>query len=409
MKSWNEPAMPQLRSHGPVPQVHDTATDSLVSVPGIEGQVGLYVCGITPYDSTHLGHAATYLAFDILVRSWRDAGLEVTYVQNVTDVDDPLLERADATGVPWEDLARSEIARFQGDMEALRIIPPTHYVGVVDSMELVVDAVSAMVRDGSAYIVGTDVYADLQADPLMGSISHLAAAEMDHLFAERGGDPQVDEKRHPRDPLLWRGKRDGEPAWPGGDLGEGRPGWHIECAAIAQQNLQIPITVQGGGRDLIYPHHEMSMAHLRQRAGVKQPASSYVHTGLVGYQGEKMSKSRGNLVFVSALRNDGIPAEVIRLTLLAQHYRTDWEYDSSLLFHAAQRFHRWQHAAQSATAIDEGPAMAELRAAVATDINTPAALAVVDRWAARPDRGTEIVPLISSLLGIELASVPTSA
>ncbi|MFV0253680.1 MAG: cysteine--1-D-myo-inosityl 2-amino-2-deoxy-alpha-D-glucopyranoside ligase [Beutenbergiaceae bacterium] len=408
MKSWNEPGFAALPDRGPVPQVYDTATGLLVGAPGTDSTVGLYVCGITPYDSTHLGHAATYLAFDVLVRCWRDAGLEVKYVQNVTDVDDPLLERATATGVAWHDLAATEINRFRADMQALRVVPPTHYVGVVDSIELVVEAVSAMLRQGSAYVVGTDVYADLQSDPLVGSISQLSSAQMDQLFAERGGDPEVEGKRHPRDPLLWRGRRSGEPAWPGGDLGEGRPGWHIECAVIAQQNLQVPITVQGGGRDLIYPHHEMSIAHLRQTSGHTHPAHSYVHTGLVGYRGAKMSKSRGNLVFVSDLRGDGIPPDVIRLVLLNHHYRADWEYRSSQLFTAAQRWHRWRHAAQSTTDRDESAAITDLRRALATDLDTPSALAVVDRWAARADHGQQMVAAVSALLGIDLAVASTA-
>lgn len=404
MKSWNEPVVPRLSDSGPVPQVHDTASSSLVDIGGRDGAAGLYVCGITPYDSTHLGHAATYVAFDTLVRVWRDGGLDVTYVQNVTDVDDPLLERAQATGVSWEDLAATEIARFRGDMEALRVIPPTHYVSVIDSVPAVADAVSTMVRNGTAYVVGTDVYADLQADPQLGSIAHLSDPELDQLFAERGGDPQVPGKRHSRDPLLWRGHRDGEPAWLGGDLGEGRPGWHIECAVIAKQHLDLPFTVQGGGRDLIYPHHEMSIAHLRSISGHDVAASSFVHTGLVGYQGEKMSKSRGNLVFVSALLADGVPADVIRLVLLAQHYRTDWEYHSHQLFAAAQRWHRWCFAAQSATDADESAAINQLRQALANDLDTPAALAIVDDWAIRPGRGQMMAMAVEALLGIELMS-----
>ena len=402
MQSWNAPEVPTIEGQGIVPRVHDTASGGVRELSGVGGRVGLYVCGITPYDSTHLGHAATYVAFDTLNRAWRDAGLEVTYVQNVTDIDDPLLERASDTGVDWRELASSEIAKFRGDMAGLRVIPPAHYVSVVDSVDLVVTAVSEMLRTGSAYVVGDDVYADLAADTLVGSISHLEEAEMDTLFAERGGDPATPGKRHPRDPLLWRGRREGEPTWPGGDLGEGRPGWHIECAAIARANLEIPMTVQGGGYDLVYPHHEMSTSHLREVTGRQHPAEAFVHTGLVGYQGHKMSKSRGNLVFVSQLAADGIPADVVRLVLLAQHYRTDWEYSSPQLGAAARRWQRWLDAAHLAGDADESATIADLRAAIADDLNTPAAVAIVDAWAARPGRGRSVIAAVSALLGVEI-------
>jgi L-cysteine:1D-myo-inositol 2-amino-2-deoxy-alpha-D-glucopyranoside ligase len=400
--SWNAPEVPTIEGTGEVPRLHDTATGRLLELAGSDGRAGLYVCGITPYDSTHLGHAATYVAFDTLIRAWRDHGLAVTYVQNVTDVDDPLLDRANETGVEWRDLAETEIAKFRGDMEALRVIPPDHYVSVVDSIGLVAAAVTEMLRTGSAYVVGDDVYADLSADTLIGSISHLDGAEMDQLFAERGGDPDTPGKRHPRDPLLWRGRREGEPSWPGGDLGEGRPGWHIECAAIAKDHLGTPFTVQGGGYDLVYPHHEMSTSHLREITGRQHPAEAFVHTGLVGYQGHKMSKSRGNLVFVSQLAADGVPADVVRLTLLAQHYRTDWEYKTPQLYAAARRWQRWQDAAHLARDVDESATIAALRAAIADDLDTPRALAIVDEWASRPRRGTAVIAAVSALLGVEI-------
>ncbi len=402
MQSWSEPSIPDVEGEGVVPRVHDTASGELADLRGEDGVAGLYVCGITPYDSTHLGHAATYVAFDTLIRIWRDAGLEVAYVQNVTDVDDPLLERAEETGVDWHELAEAEISRFRGDMEALRVIPPTAYVSVVASVPQIVSGVSEMLRHGSAYVVDQDVYADLGADRLVGSVSHLDDAEMDALFAERGGDPQTPGKRHPRDPLLWRGHREGEPAWPGGDLGEGRPGWHIECAVIARDHLGVPFTVQGGGFDLVYPHHEMSTSHLRELTSQREPARAFVHTGLVGYQGHKMSKSRGNLVFVRTLLDDGVPADVIRLVLLAQHYRTDWEYTTTMLFAASRRWLRWSDAAHRAGDVDESGTIARLRAALADDLDTPAALAIVDEWASRPSRGRALVPAVAALLGIEL-------
>lgn len=402
MQSWSSPSVPEVPGEGEIPRLHDTATGELRPARGVAGRAGLYVCGITPYDSTHLGHAATYLAFDTLVRVWKDAGLFVGYVQNVTDIDDPLLERAEQTGVDWAQLAQTEIERFRGDMTALQIIPPDSYVGVVESIPEIAEAVARMLSTGAAYTVGEDVYADLSIDRFIGEVSGCSEAEMATLFAERGGDPDTPGKRDPLDPLLWRGRRDGEPAWPGGDLGPGRPGWHIECAVIARAHLRGPFTVQGGGSDLIYPHHEMSTSHLREITGTDEPIALFVHTGLVGYRGHKMSKSRGNLVFVSRLLADGVPPQVLRLALLAHHYRQDWEYSSADLFSASQRWLRWSEAASLTTEEDAAGDIAELRAALAHDLDTPSALEVVDAWAGGRRRPGGMVAAVHALLGVDL-------
>src|SRR6476620_786548 len=253
----------------------------------------MYVCGITPYDATHMGHAASYVAFDLLNRAWRDAGSEVSYVQNVTDVDDPLLERATATGVDWRDLAAEQVELFQTDMEALNVLAPDNYVGAVESIGLIVPEVERLVSMGLAYrVAGTngepdgDVYYDVEAAGkqstapdawALGSISHLGESARLELFAERGGDPGRVGKRQALDPLLWRVEREGEPSWPGGSLGPGRPGWHIECTVIALTLLGSTIEVQGGGNDLIFPHHECSAAHAEVLTGAKPFASHYVH------------------------------------------------------------------------------------------------------------------------------------
>lgn len=386
----------------------------------------LYVCGITPYDATHIGHAATYVAFDLLGRAWRDAGHTVVYASNVTDVDDPLLERATATGVDWRDLAIEQTALFAEDMTALGVIPPDTYLGAVETIDPVARAVVELIRIGAAYRVPLeagaggedpelgDVYADVSADPDFGQVSRFDAAVMDALFAERGGDPDRVGKRNRLDPLLWRRERPGEPSWDGGPLGTGRPGWHIECAVIARAALGLPFDVQGGGSDLLFPHHEMSTSHARllgdgDTHGVG--AATHVHAGLVAYQGEKMSKSRGNLVFVSRLRADGVEPMAIRLALLAHHYRTDWEWTETDLKTAQERFATWR----SAMSGNGGPAfedtLAEIRAALADDLDAPRALAAVDAWSelslagtAEPVEGAPgvVSRAVNALLGIRL-------
>ncbi|TDE90361.1 cysteine--1-D-myo-inosityl 2-amino-2-deoxy-alpha-D-glucopyranoside ligase [Occultella glacieicola] len=410
MQSWPAPRIPELPGRGPGLSLTDTATGARTE-PTDDGVGRLYVCGITPYDSTHLGHAFTYVTFDLIGRVWRDAGVDVRYAQNITDVDDPLLERATETGVDWRDLADDQVDLFRGDMAALRVIPPDHYVGVVESIGLVVDAVERLVEAGAAYRVDADVYADLSADAAFGGVGHLDHTQMDELFAERGGDPERPGKRHPLDPLLWRGRRDGEPHWDGRSLGEGRPGWHIECAAIAASHLGLPVTVQGGGTDLIFPHHEMSTSHLRllsNGTGGSEPIRAFVHSGLVGYQGHKMSKSRGNLVFVSALTADGVAPGAIRLTLLAHHYREDWEFTEADLAAGATRYQAWRSAAARPAADadpDRDPAsvLHALRAALADDLDTAAALAVVDAWA-RTGSAVDavVIDAVDALLGVDL-------
>ncbi len=353
MLTWPAPHVPRLPGEGPVVLVRESTTGELV--PAASGRTAtLYVCGITPYDATHLGHAATAVAFDVLNRAWRDAGLTVRYASNVTDVDDPLLERAAATGVDWRRLADEQIALYAQDMTALGVLPPDVYRGVVEALPDVVVAVEALLAAGAAYRVPTpeavadgtdrgDVYADLAADPDFGTIAGLDREMMLALAAERGGDPQRPGKRDPLDPLLWRRERPGEPAWDGGTLGRGRPGWHIECAVIARDGLGLPFDVQGGGSDLLFPHHEMSASHGRLLdAGMC--ARTHVHTGMVGLDGEKMSKSRGNLVMVSTLLAQGADPMAVRLALLAHRYRDDWEWSADQLAAADERLTTWRRA-----------------------------------------------------------------
>jgi L-cysteine:1D-myo-inositol 2-amino-2-deoxy-alpha-D-glucopyranoside ligase len=368
----------------------------------------LYVCGITPYDATHIGHAATYLAYDGLIRLWMDAGYDVDYVQNVTDVDDPLLERATATGVDWRDLAASQTDLFRGDMEALAIIPPTNYVAVTEMIDPTADAVKTLLDQGIAYYVDTDVYFDsatasVSAPWALGDESRLDRSTMLALSAERGGDPDRVGKRDPLDPLLWRGAREGEPSWET-VLGSGRPGWHIECAVIAEQHLTLPLTVQAGGSDLIFPHHEFTDGHAAALTGTPL-AQAYSHAGLVAYQGEKMSKSLGNLVLVSKLTASGVDPRAIRLSILAQTYRHDWEWTDAILTEGVQRLLRWSAWAESASdeASVETGLLANLRTTLSNDLDTPGAIRVVDAAIAAGTRATRVdVAAIDALLGVRL-------
>ena len=379
MHAWAAPDLPRLAGHGPPVHVHDTAA-ALVLPAAVQSTVRIYVCGITPYDATHLGHAATYVAFDVLNRALRDRGHDVRYVQNVTDVDDPLLERAGETGRDWQELATEQIALFRDDMAWLRVVPPDRLVGVVESMPLVSDFVDRLRTAGATYELDGDLYFPVKADPRFGDISHLDRADMLALFAERGGDPDRPGKKDPLDCVLWQRARPGEPAWDGA-VGRGRPGWHVECAAMALEFLGDGLDVQGGGSDLLFPHHEMSASEAHVATGTWPFARAYVHAGMVGLDGEKMSKSKGNLVFVSGLRSDQVEAPAVRLGLLADHYRADRDWTPVLLSSAQARLGRWRRA----VAASAGPAalglLADVRQHLANDLDTPAAVAAVDRWA----------------------------
>ncbi len=365
----------------------------------------MYVCGITPYDATHLGHAATYLAFDLLQRVWRDRGLEVIYTQNVTDVDDPLLERAVATGMDWAELAERETQLFREDMTALRIIAPANYVGAVESIGSVVDLVDRLDAAGAVYRVDDDLYFEVHADSGFGLVSGFDEDSMLEIFPERGGDPERAGKKHPLDCLLWLAERPGEPSWET-RLGRGRPGWHIECAAIALDTLGVAFDVQGGGSDLLFPHHEMSASEATV-ATHESFANAYVHAGMVGFEGEKMSKSKGNLVLVSKLRADGHDPMAIRLALLAHHYRSDWEWFDGEIDAAEQRLALWRAAVERSVAPSGQALLAAIRAAISSDLDAPASLAAVDAWAADdsaqdPQAGRTVKVAIDALLGIAL-------
>jgi L-cysteine:1D-myo-inositol 2-amino-2-deoxy-alpha-D-glucopyranoside ligase len=406
MDAWPSPTVPPLPGQGGPLRLFDTAADEIRATEPTDGEARMYVCGITPYDATHLGHAATYLAFDMVQRVWRDAGFRVHYVQNVTDVDDPLLERAAQTGENWAELAEREIELFREDMTALRVLPPDEYVGAVEAIPEITAAIETLLESGAGYRVGEDLYFDITSSGRFGYESRLDRPAMLELFAQRGGDPGHAGKRDPLDSLLWKGHRYGEPFW-STPLGDGRPGWHIECSVIALNRLGMSFDVQGGGSDLAFPHHEHSAAHAEALTDSAPFAQHYVHAGMIGLDGEKMSKSRGNLVLVSKLRGAGIYPMAIRLALLDGHYRTDREWTGGRLPAAEARLARWRAAALRDGGAPAEGLLATVRERLADDLDTVGAIAAVDAWAEDPSTSDTAAPalvhdLVDALLGIAL-------
>lgn len=415
MPTWTSPAITPLPGSDIPPRLHDTRTGRVTPlIPLTPGHARLYVCGITPYDSTHLGHAATYHAADLMRRAALDAGWQVDMAQNITDVDDPLLERAARDGIEWQDLAREQTELFTSDMEALRIIAPETYLSVSESMDAIIAAVQTLHDRGRAYPVqnapdeaaGPDWYLDLSIDGALGDISGWSRQQMLSVYADRGGDPERPGKRDALDPLLWRAARSGEPSWDAGQLGVGRPGWHVECVCIAEHGLGLPFDVQTGGSDLIFPHHDLSAAHAAALG--RGFASLYPHTGMVAYQGEKMSKSLGNLVFVHRLVGEGVDPMVIRLVLMAHHYRADWEWTDKELERATARLEAYRAAAARG---GSHPFTVEvLRRALREDLDTPTALTVLDAWAAGEhaqqempaDAPDDVASAVDALFGLAL-------
>jgi len=413
--SWPSPIVGALPGTGQPLQVFDTVTRTVR--PVASGRVvSMYVCGVTPYDATHMGHAATYVTFDLVGRALRDAGHAVRYVQNVTDVDDPLLERANRDGVDWTELAEREIALFRQDMTALAVIAPDLLAGAVESIPRIVADVQRLLASGAAYQLevpgrpGRDVYFEVCRQPGFGAVSGLSRGEMTALFAARGGDPDRPGKRDPLDPVMWRAARDGEPSWPGGALGAGRPGWHIECTTIALAHLGMPFDLQGGGTDLIFPHHEMSAAHGEALTGRAPFAHGYAHQAMVGFEGHKMSKSKGNLVLVSALRAAGVDPMAIRLALLGHHYRVPWEWTDDVLGQAGTRLATWRRAVAMPTGPAADATMSRVRECLAEDLDAPGALAALDLWSQEclsqggddPAAPCVVARVADALLGVRL-------
>ena len=414
MKSWAGLSLGQSEGYGDVYKtlaLFNTTSQQVEELP-IKDFYRLYVCGITPYDATHLGHAATYVAFDLINRYLRFGGADVSFVQNITDIDDPLFERAKRDGLDWSELATSQIELFRGDMVALHVIPPDHYVGVVEAMQIIIDAVSALQSKDSTYKVDDDLYFRVHSDPEFLKRTHLSSDVAMEYFAERGGDPQRSGKEDPFDALVWKAQRDGEPGWPS-PFGIGRPGWHIECSAIALHYLQpsasdeFAIDIQGGGSDLIFPHHDMSAAQGWVATGQKF-ARFFVHAGMIGLDGAKMSKSLGNLIFVSKLIEQGVEPMAIRLALLGHHYRSDHMWGSSEISNAATFLSRIRLNLARVEVAPTETLISDLLSALSNDLDTVRTLELIASWCTATENGAtggsagQLSRVLDDLLGLAI-------
>jgi L-cysteine:1D-myo-inositol 2-amino-2-deoxy-alpha-D-glucopyranoside ligase len=412
MKSWAGPTYPkrsQSENQAPTLSLFNTAVGGVEPVAK-KDLYRLYVCGITPYDATHLGHAATYITFDLINRYLRYSGASVSFVENITDIDDPLLVRAARDNVDWEDLAHSQIELFRGDMVALRVIPPDHYIGVVEAMETIIDSILLLQEKGSLYLVDEDLYFRVRRDPDFLTRSHLSMDTALDYFSQRGGDPDRVGKEYPLDALVWRAQRPGEPGWPS-PFGMGRPGWHIECSAIALHYLnpsaqdEYAIDIQGGGSDLIFPHHDMSAAQGFVATDQKF-ARTFVHTGMIGLNGEKMSKSLGNLVFVSQLITEGVDPMAIRLALLSSHYRSDHMWQPAEIDKAEAFIYRLRLNLSRVEVAPTTSVIDELLVALADDLDTEKVVQILKRWCEATETGSsggsagELARVLDELLGL---------
>lgn len=374
-------------------RLYDTARRAVVTFePG--PRVLMYTCGITPYDATHLGHASTFVCYDVLQRRLVDLGHEVRCVRNVTDVDDPLFARARLLGVHYLDLAAGEEARFERDLAALNLLPVYSTPRASSAIPDIRGFIGMVLERGYAYEAGGSVYFDVSRFPAFGSIGNYTEEEMLAMAAERGGRVDDPHKRHPLDFVLWHPSASDEPSW---DTmwGRGRPGWHIECSALALRELGTTIDLHGGGSDLIFPHHECERA--QSEAATGEPfVRHWMHVAMVFKDGQKMSKSLGNLVFVDALR-EVWDARAIRLAIIANHYRREWEWSDDLMPLAAARLAKWVDAASTGRG-DGAAVLAEVRAALDDDLDTPGALGAIDHAAAR---GADVGEA-AALLGVAL-------
>ena len=407
LKNWPKVYLPPINDlKFPPLKLHDSYSG--LYEYSKSGKFRMYVCGITPYDSTHLGHAATYLSFDLINRYQQLANLQVSFVENVTDVDDPLLERAKRDGQDWQVLANSQVDLFISDMTALRISPPSQLVKVTDSLDLVESFIDKLDRNGHIYQIDGDFY--FSVDKYLDFLP-IPLAEAISVFAERGGDPDKEGKRHPLDAVVWSANKDGEPGW-NSKYGFGRPGWHIECTAIACEFLDNDekdpvIQLQGGGSDLIFPHHFMSAQIVKAALG-RDFAESYIHAGMIGLDGEKMSKSKGNLIFVSKLIQEGVDPMVIRWALLSGHYQQDREWSTQLLQRAKDEVMLVRSALSRSETADASSLVNNLIIDLSDNLNTPKALSKIVDWSlesnkiATSNHSGLVSRAIDSLLGLAL-------
>ena len=354
--------------------------------------VSMYTCGITPYDATHIGHAATFMAYDVLQRRLIDLGHEVRCVRNVTDVDDPLFAKARELGVHYLDLAAGEEARFERDMEALNALPVYSTPRASSAIADIRGFIGMVLERGYAYVVDGSVYFDVSKSPNFGTISHYDRQKMLDLARERGGDVDNPNKRDPLDFVLWHPSASDEPSWEA-VWGAGRPGWHIECSALALRELGETIDLHGGGSDLIYPHHECERA--QSEAATGSPfVKHWMHVAMVFMDGAKMSKSLGNLVFVDALRKLWDP-RAIRLAIINNHYRFEWEWDETHMQLALERLHAWQ---ESVNFPQDPSTLQAVRSHLDNDLDTPRALQSIDEAVRQGLSGRDAAALLGVIL-----------
>lgn len=294
--------------------------------------VKMYICGITPYDTTHLGHAFTYVSFDVLKRYLEYKGYKVIYAQNVTDIDNDILKRAKETNKNWKELGEFWTSKFLLDMKTLNVSDPKFYVKATNSIAMMIRIIEVLMEKNYAYEKEGNVYFDIEKFKDYGKLSHYTKRQMILLSKQRGGYPDDPLKKHPLDFILWQRSKEDEPFWES-PWSKGRPGWHIECSAMIDQYLGAQIDIHGGGRDLIFPHHESEIAQSESYTNKKPFVKYWLHSGMVLSEGEKMAKSLGNLVMVSSLLKIYTPSDV-RLMLISNHYRKPWEYDGAMIMDA---------------------------------------------------------------------------
>ena len=413
MSNW--PTLEVPKWHKELPALNINLTSGHLESLSSDSTFKMYVCGITPYDATHLGHAATYLTFDLINRYLRLSGNKVAFVENITDIDDPLFERAKRDNQSWEELGNSQIALFESDMTNLRILPPKNYVAVTEAMPSIITAIEYLVEKGFTYEISGNIY--FRITPFLDNLP-VSPTDAVRVFADRGGDPDRIGKEHQLDPILWIANKDGEPGW-NSKTGFGRPGWHIECSVIALENLigidyldegvkkSKTINLQGGGTDLIFPHHFMSSA-LAKALTKEEFADAYLHAAMVGLDGEKMSKSKGNLVFVSKLLSDGTDPMVLRHALLSEKYSEDRMWSAETLNSSSARVAKLRSALSLIECAPTDQVINAIAHSIASDLDSPKALETLDKWADDSINGEsggsvgELSRFIDSALGLAL-------
>ncbi len=365
-------------------QLYNVLTRRVESFKPTGNKITIYVCGITPYDTTHLGHCFTYTSFDVLIRYLEFLGNQVRYVQNVTDIDDDILRKAREVGEDWRSLGNRWTRHFVDDNQSLNLRPPDYFPRATDVIPEIIDAVEALINVGVAYESAGNVYFRVAADPDYGKLSGLDLEEMLPIANERGNNPSDPHKSDPLDFVLWQAQSPGEPAW-NSPWGPGRPGWHIECSTMSAKYLGQPVDIHGGGADLIFPHHESEIAQAEFATNQLPFTRHWMHIAMVRYQGEKMSKSLGNLIMVRDLLQSGCPVDAIRLCMVAHHYRQPWSYEESDLEQGKYLAGKFMEAISvsggEGQLLDAGPAEAAFQAAMDDDLNTPAALQILTQLA----------------------------